>query len=371
MNVLKRISVVVLLAVFMSACGPKDGTVRITGSINQYINGAYVKVDKIIENGTETIETVLIDSAKLFDFKIKVDEPSFYRMVFNDRQFIRLVLTGEESKVTVHADGYNSNGFSEVSGSKYTDMTREMDDVMLAWKREVQTINQRAIDARMNNDMEAFQQASLDYQNSKVKSEQQVKKLTREALPSLAAYYGTQLIDIKTHFDFVDSMAASLHAAFPENFLMNDLMATINGLKNLRIGSMAPEIAQASPEGEVITLSSLKGNYVLVDFWAAWCKPCRVENPNVVKMYDQYKDKNFEILGVSLDRTRDAWIKAIEADGLPWKHVSDLKHFDNEAARAYQINSIPDTYLIDPEGKIIAKGLRGNSLKAKLKEIFG
>jgi thiol-disulfide isomerase/thioredoxin len=109
---------------------------------------------------------------------------------------------------------------------------------------------------------------------------------------------------------------------------------------------------------------------VLIDFWAAWCKPCRQENPNVVRLYSQYNSKGFEVFGVSLDRTREDWVKAIADDKLTWTHVSDLMYFNSAAAELYQIQAIPATYLIDPDGKIIGKDLRGPSLEAKLAELF-
>jgi len=136
-------------------------------------------------------------------------------------------------------------------------------------------------------------------------------------------------------------------------------------------GAVAPEISLNTPDGDVLKLSDLKGKYVLVDFWASWCKPCRRENPNVVKAYNKYKDKGFEILGVSLDRDRARWLQAIEADGLTWKHVSDLKYFQCEAAVTYGVSAIPFTVLVDREGKIIAQNLRGPSLERKLEELFG
>jgi peroxiredoxin len=136
-------------------------------------------------------------------------------------------------------------------------------------------------------------------------------------------------------------------------------------------GAAAPEISLPNPEGEVIKLSELQGKVVLIDFWASWCGPCRRENPNVVKVYDKYKDKGFEILGVSLDRSKDRWVKAIEQDGLEWLHVSDLKFWQSVAAKTYGVSSIPYTVLVDREGKIIASRLRGPSLEAKLAEIFG
>ncbi|AEE50468.1 peroxiredoxin family protein [Haliscomenobacter hydrossis] len=138
----------------------------------------------------------------------------------------------------------------------------------------------------------------------------------------------------------------------------------------LMTGAVAPDFAQATPEGKDMKLSDLRGKYVLIDFWASWCGPCRRENPNVVRMYDQYKGKGFDILSVSLDNSRDKWLQAIEQDKLAWKHVSDLKGWSNEVAQMYEVQGIPKTFLIDPQGKIIATDLRGPSLEAKLAEIF-
>lgn len=149
-----------------------------------------------------------------------------------------------------------------------------------------------------------------------------------------------------------------------------DLLAK---LKTVALGATAPVFAQADTNGKVISLSSFRGKYVLVDFWASWCGPCRRENPNVVKAYNQYKDKNFTILGVSLDRpnAKEKWLAAIHKDGLAWTQVSDLKFWQNEAAQLYGINAIPQNFLLDPQGKIIAKNLRGSDLADKLAEIFG
>ena len=114
----------------------------------------------------------------------------------------------------------------------------------------------------------------------------------------------------------------------------------------------------------------MRGKYVLIDFWASWCGPCRKENPNVVRLYNQYKDKNFEIFGVSLDQDREKWLKAIQDDNLTWTHVSDLKFWQSAAAQLYNVNSIPATVLIDPQGKIVAKNLRGQALEDKVAQLI-
>ena len=141
-------------------------------------------------------------------------------------------------------------------------------------------------------------------------------------------------------------------------------------VKLTAIGNPAPEISLPNPDGEVVKLSSLRGQVVLVDFWAEWCRPCRQENPNVVKAYNRFKDQGFTVYGVSLDRTKDKWVKAIKDDGLTWTHVSDLKYFNSQAAADYGVQAIPFSLLVDRDGIIVAKNLRGVALDQELEAYF-
>lgn len=144
----------------------------------------------------------------------------------------------------------------------------------------------------------------------------------------------------------------------------------LKNLANVAVGKKAPGITQFDLQGNPYGLQDLKGKYVLVNFWASWCPPCRAENPNLVDTYAEFKDKNFEILGVSFDKDMDAWKKAIDDDKLTWKHISDLQHWNNGASIPYGVKAIPQNVLVDPSGIIIARNLHGEELKKKLREIL-
>jgi peroxiredoxin len=144
----------------------------------------------------------------------------------------------------------------------------------------------------------------------------------------------------------------------------------VNDLRGTTVGYKATDFTQPTPEGKEVNLSDFKGKYVLIDFWASWCRPCRMENPNVVAAYNRFKDKGFTVLGISLDSNRDAWVAAIQQDNLTWTHVSDLKGWGNEVGKLSGVTGIPQNFLIDKQGKIIAKDLRGTALDEKLAEII-
>lgn len=169
-----------------------------------------------------------------------------------------------------------------------------------------------------------------------------------------------------------EQVYAGLDGVVKDSKAGKDISIYFNAVKKTKIGLQAPDFAQNDVNDKPVKLSDFKGKYVLVDFWASWCGPCRQENPNVVAAYNQFKDKGFTILGVSLDQPgkKEAWLKAIADDHLTWTHVSDLKFWDNAVAKQYGIRSIPANFLIDPDGKIIAKGLRGEALKEKLASLL-
>ena len=151
---------------------------------------------------------------------------------------------------------------------------------------------------------------------------------------------------------------------------VKDLDGIIKQLENVQIGKVAPEFSLPDTAGVSVSLSDFRGKYVLLDFWASWCPPCRRENPNVVKAFNEYKDKNFTLVGISLDKDKSKWMKAIADDNLAWTHLSDLKYWDSEIPALYGVRGIPANVLLDPDGVIVAKNITGEDLHKKLKEVI-
>jgi thiol-disulfide isomerase/thioredoxin len=202
--------------------------------------------------------------------------------------------------------------------------------------------------------------------------EQALSKTPAGSSTRMLAYRGILNVLERRNIAVAAAMATRFLEDFPnaEGGLQQKLQQIIDQASTFIAGNVAPGFTQETPEGDLLSLADLRGKVVLVDFWASWCGPCRRENPNVVRMYRKYNDKGFEILGVSLDKDRNRWLQAIEQDGLEWYHVSDLKGWQNEVAQAYRVSSIPQTVLLDEEGRIIARNLRGVALERKLEEIF-
>lgn len=363
------VKLISLLFIFSCSTAQQSGDQKtITGKIDN-VGVGEVTLEHFEDNAIQVVDTLTVFDDGTYYSTFEPEEPGYYRLNFFDTQFVNVILTDEP--VIVNVDGSGPKAPYEVKGSEVmTDIT-EVNEIMAEFNQDLARMNQEFSTAAQNNDEAKMEQIREKYTAKMEALNRTVKEKIRKMGTSVAVLQSINYLDPDQEFAFLDSIAQVVDKEMPEYQIKEEFISRIENLRRLAIGSRAPEIALPNPEGEVVELSSLRGNYVLIDFWAAWCGPCRRENPNVVRLYQKYKDKGFEIYGVSLDRKKEDWLKAIETDNLTWTHVSDLNYFNSEAAQKYNIQAIPATYLLDREGNIIGKNLRGKALEDKLEEIFG
>lgn len=245
------------------------------------------------------------------------------------------------------------------------------DDNLVLSAEYVQTNNSvRVTETRGSKDMDLFRQfnnASLDPQAPRL-----IHNLLDSNSNCLMAAFLVTIFDkqVETYYPLYEKIRNQLIGIYPDDPMVKHIDQIVR--TTILPGKEAPEIAMKDANGNIRRLSDLRGKVVMIDFWASWCRPCRGENPNVVRMYKKYKDRGFDIYSVSMDNDRASWLNAIQADGLEWdNHVSDLKGWTSSGGATYGITSIPATVLLDREGRVIARNLRGAELERKLKEIFG
>ena len=369
---IKKLFSLVVLVGMISACSANDNMVKIVGKIENAIPQGEILLERFEVGQSVPVTTVNSDHEGNFEIELEVAEPGFYRINVYGQQFETLVLHKDNLQVTASGQGGDK---IEVTGSRDMKYMAEMNSYMNEYSVRVNNLNQRFIQARNSGDSELVTEITDEYMAVETDKIKDLKEMAWGFKGSLVSLLITDLFqDRKTdEYYFLDSLANKLNREIPNSSHVARFTQSLEYFRPaVAMGDIAPDITLPTPDGGEMSLSDLRGNYVLLDFWAGWCKPCRRENPNVVAMYDKYNEKGFEVFSVSLDRTRSKWVGAIDEDGLKWPgHVSDLKYFNSEAAIAYKVNAIPFALLLDPEGRVIGKNLRGRSLQAKLASIFG
>ncbi len=346
--------------------------VTVRGRVNNPVSGATISVQELKQDGMGALQTIALKAGNTYEAKLNLTSPGYYQFNFFNRQ--RLNIMVNKSDIELNVDGSNQQGYWEIKGSPDHDLINRVQAMvqesqagpaMQAIESEFQQAVQEKNEKRI---AELQSQAMTLIENNTLK----LVTFLKEQPVSLGLFNVLQdpnLIDKDKHIDLFISSAEKFKREWPTYSYTKELSNQVEKLKVTAVGQIAPEISLANPNGQIVKLSSLRGKYVLIDFWAKWCGPCRRENPNVVKAYKRFKDKGFEVFGVSLDRNKEDWVKAIAEDGLTWTHVSDLKYFESQAAKDYNINAIPFSILLDKTGKIIAKNLRGAALEKKLEEV--
>jgi len=385
---MKKLTLILSLIFALSSCDTEPDYFTVSGEISN-ANGEKLFLVELQTNNIQVLDSIILNDKGTFSFKGQTTVPKFYAIRTNSNNYLTLIINNlDQIHITADIDELAKDAVITGSdNSKNILMLRtkleksidQLDSLALYYKSLIGSWEINKVKDSL----------ALTSQNIIEEHTNHTKKFilnNKSNLAGLMALYQQiaprrYVLNLDDHFEYFNMVDSSLINSIPESEAVKALHAQIEEYKKQKgadakinaiigIGATAPEIALPNPDGDTIALSSLRGKYVLIDFWASWCRPCRVENPHLVENYKKYHDKGFEIYQVSLDKKKEAWVNAIKQDKLNWLHVSDLQYWNSAPAKIYKVEGIPASFLINRQGKIIAKNLRGDVLEAKLLELF-
>lgn len=380
----------ILSLLFLISCSQKPSSTdfQIKGKLNNGNNKLITLVD-LNARTPKVIDSVQTDKNGEFLFTQKVPTKGFYNIEVSASNYATII-ADSSNKITFEANADNIGDTYKISGSSDAILLQAFDSLTRVPLHELQTIRntqdslQRVYEAFLNTSSKqvaldslsnvlepTFNKLSDRYSNVAYNLDGIVKGFIDKYPDSFAILAAVQLLSIEQDIAYYIKVAQTLSEKYPNVQTLKDFTTYINEKKRAAIGMPAPEITMNDIDGKPITLSSLRGKTVIVDFWASWCKPCRAENPFMVNLYNTFHNKGLEMYSVSLDFDKDAWLKAIIQDHLSWKnHVCDFKQWQSPIVALYGFNGIPFTCIVDKNGNIAAKNLRGPQLQAKIEELL-
>ena len=370
----KSIISLAALALLVSCGQEKNHTFELQGTFSDS-KGETIYLEKLTSPKPVLVDSTVVDEKGHFEFKNYAPHIGFYRIKTSPQNFGMLVLDSND-KVTITASIKDLGNTYKVEGSPETTLFMEYGAISKKRDMKLDSLNnafQAIMETRKKDSTvmdSVFKTFEKPYNAILATYNGLLSEKIKKNNGMFASIMAIQNLDPDKFSDVFKSLDEGLSKRFPNNRDILMFHEMVNKMLASTIGKQAPDIVLPSPEGNITTLSALKGKIVLIDFWASWCGPCRKEMPNVVKAYAKYKSKGFEIFGVSLDKDKDKWVEAIKKDGITWPQVSDLQFWNSSVVKQYNVESIPFTVLLDREGKILAKNLRGADLEKKLAEVL-
>ncbi len=365
-----------LALLIITACSSDSGNQFVVSGEIKGAAGKQVKLMEFTNKQVITIDSVVLAENGAFEIKATTTEPTIFVLNLEGRLIPFLAENGNELSIKSDFEKYDTD--YTVSGSEGSESLKAYFGGFNRFQQQVASLN-AMLEPYANTPQFDSVRAVAQEQYAQMEDAQRkfvydfFKKDDASIVPVYSVLFAGGFVSPENDYLWYQDLLSRFEKQHPKSkytAYLKEFLQPYAAQASLQVGKEAPDFSLNTPEGTALKLSDLRGKYILIDFWASWCGPCRQENPNVVKLYNRYKDKGFDILGVSLDRDSSAWVKAIKDDALSWKHVSDLKYWDSVVAKLYNVTGIPATYLIGPDGKIVARNLRGRALEDKLASIL-